>query len=61
VLGLVSALFGTGLGPIVVGLLSDSFQFARHPLSLSLALVGATAIAGAFAMLTYVSRRHSRS
>ena len=61
VLGLVSALFGTGLGPIVVGLLSDSFQFARHPLSLSLALVGATAIAGAFAMLTYVSRRHSRA
>jgi MFS family permease len=60
VLGLVSALLGTGLGPVLVGLLSDSFQFAPQPLSLALGVVGAMAVAGAFAMLSYVSRRHVR-
>src|SRR5690606_7960783 len=60
VLGLVSALLGTGLGPVLVGLLSDSFQFAPQPLSLALAVVGAMAVAGACSMLSYVSRRHVR-
>ncbi|MBL8271650.1 hypothetical protein [Steroidobacter sp.] len=60
VLGLISALLGTGLGPVLVGLLSDSFQFASQPLSLALAVVGASAVAGAFAMLSYVSRQYRR-
>jgi MFS family permease len=50
-LALVSALVGTGLGPLLVGVLSDRLPFASHPLSLALSIVGSAAATFAALML----------
>ena len=44
-LALVSALVGTGLGPLLVGIISDSIHFTENPLPIALSIVGFTATA----------------
>jgi MFS family permease len=56
-LGLVAALVGTGLGPLLVGLLSDLLVSAEHPLSMSLTIVGTGAALLAGALLHIVLQR----
>jgi MFS family permease len=57
VLALVTALVGTGLGPLLVGVLSDLLRGANQPLSVALAIVGATAALFAALMLHSLVRR----
>ncbi len=56
-LALVSALLGTGLGPLLVGVLSDRMPGASQPLALALALVGGSAALVASLMLRALVRR----
>lgn len=61
-LGLASALLGTGLGPLVVGLFSDHiFAGFAHPLSAALAAVGALAVGPAGILFSMVIRTHART
>jgi MFS family permease len=39
IMAMVSALFGTGLGPVVAGILSDHLTGTGHPLSVALSLI----------------------
>lgn len=56
--GLVASLIGTGLGPFLVGLLSDGFGFAAHPLSLALAVLAACTTPLILISLQIVLRQH---
>jgi len=56
-LALVTALVGTGLGPLLVGVLSDRLHGVGQPLSLALAIVGALAATLATLMLNSLVRR----
>jgi len=56
-LALVSAFVGTGLGPFLVGLISDHLPAVAQPLSLALALVGGAVALAAALMLSAVTRR----
>jgi MFS family permease len=58
-LGLIAALVGTGLGPLLVGLLSDVLGSAEHPLSMSLTIVGGAAALLAVGMLHLALQRPS--
>jgi len=61
-LGLASALLGTGLGPLAVGLFSDHvFAGFTHPLSAALAAVGALAVGPASLLFSMVIRFHERT
>ena len=56
-LGLVSALLGTGLGPLLVGVLSDALTFTAHPLMAALAVAGSAAALLAGLSLHSIIRR----
>jgi MFS family permease len=56
-LSLVSALAGTGLGPLLVGVLSDRLAQLAQPLSAALAIVGGCAALLALALLQMSIRR----
>jgi len=57
-LSMVSALFGTGLGPVLAGVLSDHLTQARQPLSMSLSLIGGITVPMILILLLFVSRHH---
>jgi hypothetical protein len=57
-LSLVSALIGIGLGPLVVGVISDALSSAGHPLPVALALVGAIAVPLIIGLLSVVINAH---
>lgn len=59
-LSMVAALFGTGLGPVLAGVLSDHLTFAAQPLSLALSLIGAVVIPIVFCMLRFIAHHHKR-
>lgn len=59
-LGMVSALFGTGLGPVLAGVMSDQLRFAREPLSLSLSIIAAATAPCVMVLLVFVLRQHAR-
>ncbi|MFC4313875.1 MFS transporter [Steroidobacter flavus] len=56
-LALVTALVGTGLGPMLVGMLSDALAFTKHPLPFALACVGITAATIAAFLLQWLVKR----
>jgi hypothetical protein len=56
-LALITALVGTGLGPFLVGMLSDLLQPGGQHLSWALAIVGAAAATFAFLMLNGLVKR----
>lgn len=61
-LGLASALLGTGLGPLVVGLFSDHvFMSFAQPLSAAVAAIGALAVSSAIVLFFIVIREHERT
>ena len=55
----LSSLLGTGLGPLLVGLLSDAFAGSAHPLARALVLV-ATGLLPVIALLLHVALRQHR-
>lgn len=57
-LSTVAALFGTGFGPVLAGVMSDNITFARHPLSAALAIIAAVVTPTAYLMLRSVMRQH---
>ena len=60
IMAMITALFGTGLGPVLAGWLSDQLTSERHPLSVALSLIGAVCIPIVICALTVVFREHSR-
>jgi hypothetical protein len=58
--GLIASLVGTGLGPLIVGALSDGFAFAARPLSLALAVLGAAITPLILLLLHLVLAQHRR-
>ncbi len=61
IMAMVTALFGTGLGPVLAGLFSDHLTGFEHPLSVALALIGFVTIPAAFILLWLVLREHHRT
>ncbi|MCC2602393.1 MFS transporter [Sphingopyxis yananensis] len=61
VLAAVAAMFGTGLGPVLAGLISDNLGFADHPMSLSLSILAGAVLPIVMAMLAFTLRYHARS
>lgn len=61
VLAAVAAMFGTGLGPVLAGLISDSLASADHPMSLSLSILAAVVLPIVMGMLVFTLRHHVRS
>jgi len=59
-LSMVAALFGTGLGPVLAGFLSDRLTFAAQPLSLALSLIGAVIVPLVILLLYVLTRQHQR-
>jgi MFS family permease len=59
-LSMVAALFGTGLGPVLAGALSDKLTHAAQPLSLALSSIGAVFAPLIIALLLYLARQHDR-
>jgi hypothetical protein len=59
-MAMLTALMGTGLGPILTGVLSDRLPPSRFALSLALALVSGVCVPGALALLCIVLRQHER-
>jgi MFS family permease len=59
-LSMVAALFGTGLGPVLAGFLSDRITFAAQPLSLALSMIGGVIVPVIIFMLFYLARHHRR-
>jgi MFS family permease len=59
-LSMVAALFGTGLGPVLAGILSDRLTFAAQPLSLALSLIGGIIVPLIVLMLLFLSRHHRK-
>jgi MFS family permease len=57
-LSMVAALFGTGLGPVLAGFLSDRITFAAQPLSLALSMIGGVIVPLIIFMLFYLARHH---
>ena len=58
VMAMVAALFGTGLGPILAGVLSDHLTHARDPLPLALAIFGGVTTPIVILLLVIVARAH---
>jgi len=59
-LSMVAALFGTGLGPVLAGVLSDRLTFAAQPLSLALSLIAGVTVPVIIFMLFVLTRHHAR-
>ncbi|MFO1376556.1 MAG: MFS transporter [Steroidobacteraceae bacterium] len=57
--GLLSSLLGTGLGPLLVGVLSDAFAGSEHPLARALVVVAA-GLLPLIALLLHVALRQHR-
>ncbi|WP_395647655.1 MFS transporter [Terricaulis sp.] len=57
-LAMVSALLGTGLGPVLAGVMSDQITFTAQPLSFALSLIAGVAIPLVQVLLFMVLRRH---
>ncbi len=60
-LSMVAALFGTGLGPVLAGVLSDHLTFTAQPLSIALSLIGALIVPAIVFLLFYLARRHKQA
>ena len=56
-LALITALVGTGLGPMLVGILSDRLTLASQPLALALSIVCTVAGCIAVLLLNFLVRR----
>jgi len=61
IMAMTAALLGTGLGPILSGYMSDRLTGFAHPLSASLAIIGAIAVPVAFALMALSLRYHSKT
>ena len=61
VLALISALLGTGSGPIVAGVLSDVLSFVDQPLSWALTLIAGVTMPIVFALLHFVALYHKKA
>ena len=59
-MAMITALVGTGLGPVLAGVISDHLHSAGQPLSVALALIGAVCVPLAFTLLLLVLRAHQR-
>jgi MFS family permease len=59
-LSMVAALFGTGLGPVLAGVLSDRLTFAAQPLSVALSLIGGMIVPVIVLLLFFISRQHKQ-
>lgn len=57
-MAMVTALIGTGAGPVISGFLSDQMTGFEHPLSVSLALIGLVTVPGAFVLMGIALRTH---
>jgi len=60
IMAMITALAGTGLGPVLAGFLSDHLQGSRYPLSTALALIGAVCVPCALTLMGLVLREHQR-
>jgi len=60
-LSMVAALFGTGLGPVLAGILSDRLTFAPQPLSLALSLIGGIVVPLIVLLLLFLVRHHRKA
>lgn len=58
--GLLSALLGTGMGPVLVGLLSDAFAGSEQPLASALVVIAAALVPVIALLLHVVARQHER-
>ena len=60
-LSMVAALFGTGLGPVLAGVLSDPrLTFAAQQLSVALSLIGGVIVPVIVLLLFFISRQHKQ-
>lgn len=59
IMAMVAALFGTGLGPVVAGVMSDQLASFAHPLSASLAIIGFFTTPVAMALIWIALRYHA--
>jgi MFS family permease len=59
-LAMIAAMFGTGLGPVLAGVLSDHITFAAYPLSAALAIIVAVVAPLILGLLTLARRAHAR-
>lgn len=59
ILAALSALFGTGLGPVLAGVMSDQLTGARFPLSVALSIIAAVVCPIVLLLLTVALRRHA--
>jgi MFS family permease len=57
-ISIFSALLGIGMGPVVVGMLSDVLPFKTHSLSWALAIVGTVVVPTVIVMMSVVIRAH---
>jgi MFS family permease len=57
-MAMVAALFGTGLGPVIAGVVSDRLSGVRYPLSVALAGIGAVCVPVVMLMILVVLREH---
>lgn len=60
-MAMVTALLGTGLGPVLSGFMSDHLTGFEHPLSASLALIGFISVPVACTFMSVALRHHSRT
>lgn len=58
--GMAASLIGAGLGPLVVGILSDAFAGAEHPLSLALSVLALVVAPATVLCLIWVIRQHGK-
>lgn len=58
-LAMISALFGTGLGPVLAGVLSDRLTSVAHPLSTALSLIAAVTSPLVLILLWMILRQHA--
>ena len=61
IMAMVSALFGTGLGPVLAGVMSDRITGVDHPLSVSLAIIGLVTVPAAMVLIWVALRYHMRT
>lgn len=61
IMAMTAALLGTGLGPILSGYMSDRLTGFTHPLSASLAIIGAITVPLAFTLMALSLRYHART
>jgi MFS family permease len=59
-MAMIAALVGTGLGPVLAGVLSDHLHGVAQPLATALALIGALAVPAAWGLLWVIAREHRR-